>query len=175
MISLMRLIETTYDYGCVMACIDDNTSKKILDFNNEIISKDILYTEDGDNTFGREKDPHITIKYGLTKSYTEEQIKKFLDGVSPFDIQIKGIGIFENDKFDVIKFNVESSTLRKLNKIFSDLPNHDEYPTYNPHMTLAYVKKGMGKKFSKSSDKIAKIPIQSVVYSDKGKKSYIDL
>lgn len=175
MISLMKLIENRYDYGCVMANIDEKSTHKILDFNYKTISEDILYTEKDDESYGREKQPHITIKYGLVKSYTEEQIKKLLHHVTPFDIQIKGIGIFENEKFDVVKFDVDSPELRKLNEIFNNLPNHDEHPTYNPHMTLAYVKKGMGSRFVKTPGKLAKVPVHTIVYSDRGKKSYINL
>lgn len=175
MISLMKLIENRYDYGCVMANIDEDDSRKIIDFNYKTISEDILYIEEDDSSFGREQHPHVTIKYGLVKSYTEEQIKHLLRQVTPFDIQVRGISIFENDKFDVIKFDVESPELRKLNEIFSNLPNHDEHPTYNPHMTIAYVKKGMGKKFIKSPAKFAKIPVKSIVYSDRGNRSYINL
>jgi 2'-5' RNA ligase len=175
MISLMKLVEGRYDYGCVMANIDEDDSRKIIDFNYKTINEDILYTEESDSSFGREQHPHVTIKYGLVKSYTEEQIKKLLHQVTPFNIQVRGISIFENDKFDVVKFDVESPELRKINEIFSNLPNHDEYPTYNPHMTIAYVKKGMGNRFVKSPGKFAKIPVRSIVYSDRGNRSYINL
>ena len=175
MISLMRLIENRYEYGCVMAHIDEEAARKIIDFNYKTISEDILYIDENDDSFGREKNPHVTIKYGLVQSYTEEQIRQLLRQVTPFDIQVRGISIFENDKFDVVKFDVDGPELRRLNEIFSSLPNHDEYPTYNPHMTMAYVRKGMGKRFAKTPGKFAKVPVRTIVYSDRGNRSYINL
>lgn len=175
MISLMKLIEHSYEYGCVMANIDEEAARKIVDFNYKTISEDILYIDENDDSFGREKNPHVTIKYGLVQSYTEEQIRQLLRQVTPFDIQVRGISIFENDKFDVVKFDVDGPELRRLNEIFSSLPNHDEYPTYNPHMTMAYVRKGMGKRFAKTPGKFAKVPVRTIVYSDRGNRSYINL
>lgn len=175
MISLMRLIENRYEYGCVMANVDEEAARKIIDFNYKTISEDILYINENDDSFGREQHPHVTIKYGLVQSYTENQIRQLLRQVTPFNIQVRGLSIFENENFDVVKFDVDGPELRKLNEIFSNLPNHDEYPTYNPHMTVAYVKKGMGKRFAKTPGKVAKIPIRTIVYSDRGNRTYINL
>lgn len=175
MISLMKLLENRYEYGCVMAHVDEEAARKIVDFNYKTISEDILYIDENDDGFGRETHPHITIKYGLVQNYTEEQVKQLLRQVTPFDIQVRGISIFENENFDVVKFDVDSPELRKLNEIFSNLPNHDEYPTYNPHMTMAYVRKGMGNRFAKTPGKFAKIPVRTIVYSDRGNRSYINL
>ena len=173
MISLMRLIEGRYDYGCVMARIDEDAARKLLDFNYKMISEDLIYKEGND--FGREQNPHITVKYGLVQSYNEEQMKYLLRNVTPFDIEVQGISIFENDKFDVVKFDVDGKDLRKLNEMFSTLPNHDEHPLYHPHMTLAYVQKGMGKKFIKSPGKFAKVRVKTLEYSDRGEKTFYNL
>ena len=170
------LLKEAYDYGCIMAYPDKNAASKIFEFGKSIISEKILYVEEhSSDSYGREKDIHTTIKYGLVKSYTEEQIRKLLRQVTPFNIQLRGLSIFENDNFDVVKFDVDSSELQKLNEIFNKLPNHDEYPNYHPHITLAYVKKGSGKQFIKNNNKHAKIPIKTIVYSDRGNKLYINL
>jgi 2'-5' RNA ligase len=173
MISLMNLMEGKYDYGCVMARIDEESTRKILDFNTKMIGEHIIYRE-GDE-YGREKEPHITLKYGLVNGYTEEEMRKMLHKVTPFHIDVKGISLFENEKFDVIKFDVDGKELRALNEIFCKLPNHDKYDEYHPHMTLAYVHKGMGKHMVKEARKIAKIPVNGIVYSNRGEKSVFDL
>ncbi len=173
MISLMKLVEGKYDYGCVMARIHEESAQKILDFNRKTIGEHIIYREGDD--YGREESPHITLKYGLVNGYTEEQMKKILHHVTPFTIDVKGISIFENEKFDVVKFDVDGKELRALNELFSKLPNHDEYPEYHPHMTLAYVRKGMGKRYIKEVKKIAKIPVNCIVYSNRGEKSFFNL
>ena len=117
MIKLAQLItERTFNYGCIMAKIDEDAAGSILDFNYKIIDEDLIYKE-GDE-YGREKHPHCTIKYGLTKSYTEEQIRKLIHHVIPFDIVIKGINIFESENYDVIKFDVDGPVLHQLREIF---------------------------------------------------------
>lgn len=174
MIKLQLLTENKYDYGCVMARIDENAARVILDFNYKTISDHMIYEEDG-HDYGREVQPHITLKYGLTEGYTEEQMKKLLQHVIPFDVKVTGMSVFENDKYDVIKFDVDGKELRALNELFSKLPNHDEYSDYNPHLTLAYVHKGMGKKFIKKLSKTARIPVRMLEYSDRGVKTYYNL
>lgn len=176
MISMKLLLKEAYDYGCIMAYPDKNAASKIFEFGKSIIPDKMLYVEDhSSDSYGREKNIHTTIKYGLVQSYTEDQIRQLLRQVTPFDIQVRGISIFENERFDVVKFDVDSPELRRLNEIFSNLPNHDEYPTYNPHMTMAYVKKGIGKRFVKTPGKFAKVPVRTIVYSDRGNRSYINL
>lgn len=173
MISLMKLVEGRYDYGCVMARIDEEAARKILDFNYKTISEDLIYKEGDD--YGREQHPHITLKYGLTQSYTEAQMKHLLRQVTPFNIQVRGLSIFESDKYDVLKFDVDAPELHKLHETFSFLPNHDEHPEYHPHMTLGYLRKGFAERFVKSPSKFAKIPVNMIVYSDRGQKTYYNL
>jgi 2'-5' RNA ligase len=173
MISLKLLLEGRYDYGCLMGIIDEEISRKILDFNYNLIEDKHLY-KDGKN-YGREHHPHVTIKYGFTKSYTEKQMKKMLGKIKPFKVKVTEIDIFENDKCDVIILNIKSDVLEKLNKKFSELPNEDEYPNYKPHITLAYVKKGTGKKFIKNSKTFSNVPIKYIQYSDKGEKTFYNL
>lgn len=173
MLKLKLLLEGAYDYGCLMAFIDDDTSKKILDFNYSIIPENDLYKEGTE--YGRECRPHVTIKFGFTKSYSEEKMNDFLKNIKPFKIKIKELSLFETDKYDVVKFDVISDELNKLHKRFSKLPNEDEHPEYHPHITLAYVKKGMGKKFIKKKKTFASIEIKTLQYSDKGEKTFYNL
>lgn len=171
MISLKNLItEGQHDYGCVMARVDEDISTKILDFNCNLIGEDVLFVE-GDE-YGRENTPHVTIKFGLTESYSQEQMQEMLREVTPIVMEIRGISIFECDKFDVVKFDIDGSDLRKLNEFFSKLPNEDSHPVYHPHMTLAYVQKGNGKNFVRSPRRFANVTSRMIEYSDKGMKSY---
>lgn len=169
----MKLVEGKYDYGCVMAHIHEEAARKVLDFNYKTISEDLIYKEG--NEFGREQEPHITVKYGLVNGYTEEQMRHLLRQVTPFDVELKSVSIFENDKFDVVKFDVDGKELRALNEMFSMLPNHDEHPIYHPHMTLAYLKKGSGHRFIRSPKKSARVRVEAIVYSNRGEKSYYKL
>lgn len=174
MISMVRLVEGRYDYGCVMARIDEEAARKILDFNNRTITNEMLYEEEGYG-YGREITPHITIKFGLTESYTEEQMKQLLSKVVPFNVEIGGVSIFENEKFDIVKFDIEGKEIRELNEMFSQLPNEDKHPIYHPHLSLAYVKRGLGQRFTKTPSKHAFVPVNMIEYSDGGSKSYYHL
>lgn len=162
-----------YEYGCVMAIFNEDSSKKIVEIGKKLIPDNILYFEEGQE-YGREVEPHVTIKFGLTVNYNKDTIGKLFEQVDPFKITLVAIDVFLNPKFDVIKFNVESEVLRKLNSLFSKLPNKDEYPTYNPHMTLAYVNSGEGKRF-KNQIKPIQLSVNRVKYSNSIDKYYYDL
>lgn len=162
-----------YEYGCVMAVTDDNVSEKINKIGKKLIPDDILYFEEGQN-YGRETEPHVTIKFGLTEDYDKNEMGRIFIKVKPFKITLVTIDVFSNPKFDVVKFNVEGDVLRKLNSLFCELPNKDEYPTYNPHMTLAYVNPGEGKRF-KQKIKPVELLINKIKYSNPIGKYYYDL
>ena len=176
MIRLKTLLteDVKYQYGCIMAQIRPQDATKILDFNCRLIGEEMIFMEGDD--YGREDDPHITVKYGLTESYSQQQIEQVLEGVKPFPIMVGRLDVFENDRFDVVKFNVDGKDLRRLREVFDKLPNEDKYPEYHPHMTLAYVKKGLGEKFKKRSvNKVARIMCDAIVYSDRGNKTQYPL
>jgi len=174
MIRLKQLIfEVKYDHGCVMAYPNPDLTAQVIEFGQNIITDDMLYLDpQNPDDYGREKDPHVTIKFGLTQSYPPEKMAEFLKGTKPFFIRITGMDVFQNPKFDVVKLNIEGEELNRLRQIFDQIPNVDEHKVYHPHMTIAYVLPGLGTKFqNRSVGKFARIPVSRIVYSDRGKKS----
>lgn len=106
--------------------------------------------EDLNEEHGIEEEPHITVLYGFLPSITLNNIKPLMvDKVIYIDdIRISGLSLFENDKYDVVKLDIESDKLHTYNTFFKDtLENECTFPEYQPHITLAYVKKGTGKKY----------------------------
>lgn len=98
---------------------------------------------------GKELNPHITVKYGLHADDPEE-VRKAIQEAAPIAIQLGKTSSFSNDKYDVVKIEVESKGLHDLNKKVCDtLPHTDTYPDYKPHVTIAYVKKGLGEHYAK--------------------------
>lgn len=162
-----------YEYGCVMAIINEEASNKIIKIGEKLIPDDILYFEEGQE-YGREREPHVTIKFGLTENYGKDKIGEIFTKVKPFKIKLVAIDIFSNQKFDVIKFNVESDILKKLNSLFSKLPNEDEYPIYRPHLTIAYVSTGLGKNFVRKI-KPVDVLVTKMKYSNPVTKYYYNL
>ena len=138
-------VKKKYDFACLMADFYFKGWKNALN----IIDPEDVYTEDG---LGLETESHVTILYGLhDDKETFEKIREIVKRYqkTPIKIQLKNITIFENEKFDVVKFDVISKDLKKLNKKVSELPHTSTFPDYHAHMTIAYVKKGCGKKYIK--------------------------
>jgi len=130
----------TYSYGCIMGYFDTPIS-------NIQIEENDIYNNDT-NEFGLEIEPHVTILFGLLDDkIPENEIVDLLLMINPPEISSKMVNIFESNEYDVVKYEIEGNNLHILNKIFSTYPNENSYPTYEPHSTIAYVKKGTGKKY----------------------------
>lgn len=132
----------SYSSGCVMLYFDFPQMNKIHDG----IDSNDLYEEEGDRTFGLEDEPHCTLLYGLEDSVTVKQVKEILEQHTFGTCKVHNASLFEND-YDVLKFDVKGDSLHACNKALCELPYNNQYPDYHPHMTIAYLKKGTGKKY----------------------------
>lgn len=152
-------------YGCLMVSMDLPRWEEIL----KMIKPEDLYTEE--EGYGLEKEPHATILYGLHKEVTAQDVFKLI--TKPVSITIKKISIFENANkpYDVVKFELESQDLQVLNSRTKKFPFTNDYPEYNPHCTIAYVKKGTGKNYIKElSNEGISIICRKFMFSDVDKK-----
>jgi len=167
----------SYDYGCVM--LHFNVPKGDWDKVQGLIAEEDVYSEEGDQTFGRENDPHVTILYGLHEDVPDEDIKERVDEIKVTKLTLKEISIFESNKYDVIKFDiigVSEGRMADMNAKFVELPHTTNFPDYHPHCTIAYVKAGTGKKYIQtlSSEDAIVVEGNSIVYSkpDETKNKY---
>lgn len=154
--------------GCVMISLKFDNWNEILDVINE---DDIFYREDG--PCGKCKHPHITLLYGLHEDVSLEDVKECFNGVSADDISlaVNSVSVFENKEFDVVKLSIEENPLLiELNRRLSNLPNSNEFPEYKPHITIAYVKKGLGRKYANSEYSSTISDIHHIVYSNNHKE-----
>ena len=143
---LLKEVSTqTYNYGCVMLYFDFPEINKI---HTAIEPKDV-YTEDEDKSFGLEDEPHTTLLYGLHEDVTDENVKEILDGHSYGECTIYNASLFENEKYDVLKFDVSGNGLKETNKELQKYPFTSDYPEYHPHLTIGYLHPGKGKKYTK--------------------------
>jgi len=144
------LIKLAYDFSSVQFDFPQDFALDIITWGKKNIPDTILKSSEGDppGFTGREDEIHVTIKYGLhTCDYT--QLQSLLKDQEPFKITLGKIDTFEHEDEDVIKINVEKTPeLMQLNQLISkSFEITDSYPDYKPHVTLAYVKKGEGKKY----------------------------
>lgn len=120
----------------------------------------------------REDEPHITVKYGLHTN-DPAKVRKAIAECCDWTISaaVGEVSIFKNDDFDVIKLDIESDDLHRLNAALRDsLENTETYPEYKPHVTLAYVKPGEGEGIAESVWNTAaglELVFDSVTFSDK--------
>jgi hypothetical protein len=163
-----------YQFGCVL--VDYNFSNW-QQFLEEIlkIQDDDVYEVEGQN-YGIEPRPHLTLLYGLHQEVSNEQVQSCFTGfnIDDFKVHINGIDIFENEQYDVIKLNVvKTQKLEEIHQRLTKLPNSDKYPQYNPHITCAYVKSGLGKKYIHGDYKHEIQNINKIVYTRPNKSEYI--
>lgn len=133
------------DYGCLMLGLEKSYIIALLKFGRKLIPNDIIY-DDAEKEYGRENNPHITIKYGFVNDLNKEEIQtNIIGGIGKIPVNIIALDQFSNpdSPFDVVILKVQSKILTDLNKKCSDnYDTEDTFPTYKPHLTLAYVKKG---------------------------------
>lgn len=174
MINLKEMLtenrDTTARRGCLMAMVSEEDTAKILQFSKQLIKNEDLYLEG--NEYGRETESHITIRYGFLKDLNELEIRHLIQGQKPFMAEIIGLDKFApHPNYDVAVFKVNSPVLKRLNELSGIHLNENEYPDYNPHLTLAYVQKG---KFNCIKEGLRmQVPIKRICYSPiSGGKSY---
>lgn len=163
--------ENVYPFNCLMLQLDFPFWDKI---NKKLIPEDVLYHDDADGGYGREDEPHTTILYGIHPEINSNDIKQYLYPLTAYKVCLENISIFENENFDVVKFDVECKLLHKTNeKLCQNIPYTNDYPDYHPHVTIAYVKHGEGKQFVRSLSKPYYLTPKSFKYSyTDGRKEY---
>lgn len=114
---------------------------------------------------GLETNPHITVLFGLDQGVTADQVAAVARDFAPFTIQFGEPEVFENPEFDVVVIPAESGKLRELNARLRDLPNQNSYRIYNPHMTIAYVKRGQGRKYLFNPVRGREVKVDSLTFS----------
>jgi hypothetical protein len=133
-----------HKFSCVMAPAPSDLADAVRAWGKMFVPEDVLYADPKDpQDFGREQDIHVTVKFGLHEMTPSEELLRILEETPPFEIEIGPCTLFDTDeKYDVVKFDVDSDALRSLNARISELANSDSHPEYHPHMTVAYVIKG---------------------------------
>jgi hypothetical protein len=144
---IKEVLRRKHDFNCVMLHFNFPEINKIED----MINPDDIYMPE-DSSYGLETDPHVTLLYGLHDGVSIEDIKKVISKVT-FDLcRIDNPSVFENEEYDVLKYDVEYATrggafLHKINNELKNFPYTSDFPEYHPHLTIAYLKSGRGEKY----------------------------
>lgn len=152
-----------YNYGCVLTYLD-LSDEYWEQFTNIIDVNDIYHYDE--ERYGIETEPHITILYGIHENVIDDDtinLCKTVDGLGIL-IQCSRVDCFQNPEFDVVKLTVSSDSIHLFNEKLRTLPYTNGF-TYNPHITIAYVKPGMGPKYCKEIEPLIINGITKVTYS----------
>jgi 2'-5' RNA ligase len=128
------------DWGWVAVNAPTTLSRALRRLQNEIDNDDI-YDEPG---FGIEKDHHCTIAYGLGDNVQPNRMKLTFALSTPVTFRVEDVSTFDQDDHVVLKYAVKSGEISYLRRRVREdfgLPGNT-YPRYNPHITIAYLKKG---------------------------------
>lgn len=149
---LKQAVTMERKYSCILIPLSGELSSAISETQQKIDKKD-LYTEE--KGYGLETEPYVTVLYGLhTNDFdkVQERVDNKHLTVDEIDVSVdfSNLKKFDNNpKFDVLYFPVEKTeSLVAVNKYFSDNFEYtNKYKEYNPHATVAYLKKGKADKY----------------------------
>jgi hypothetical protein len=165
----------TYDYGCVMLYFNFPEVNKI----HDAINPEHIYTSETDRSYGLEDEPHTTLLYGLHSEVTVADVKAILNKFTFGPCQIHNPSLFKNPEYDVLKFDVKGSNLHKANDALRKFPHTNSYPDYHPHLTIGYIKSGMGSKYEtmlrKNGQEYTLVPTNAVYSHPDGTKTNIKI
>ncbi len=132
-----------YKYSSTQCTLNETDAASILAFVNAI-PDDQLYTDEKDPTLGRETQPHVTALYGIT-SADHSAVQSCMAGFGPIRLKMGKLSIFSNDSYDVLKADIDSDDLHRAHHLIkTTTATETKWPTYLPHCTMAYLKKGAG-------------------------------
>lgn len=159
--------QDSFNYGCLMVTLDVPGWDALIGR----IPDELLYRADSAK-YGRESYAHCTILFGFHHypGLGEELLHKLpldLAALSrPNAVLATGCDVFPNPACDVLKLNVRSPELDRLNKWCKGRYAYtSNYPDYLPHVTLAYLQSGQGAAFRTPNNLALPIRFKSLVYS----------
>ncbi len=162
---------TVHKFSSTQVDLPKGVAGKVRETGKKLIPDDALYTDPKDPSYGREEDPHVTVKYGIHADKADA-IREALAGEPPIEFTLGKTSIFpakDGSPYDVVKVDVESPDLHRLNaKIAASTDVTDTFPTYQPHVTLGYVKAGEGAKFAGKTDlEGQRVTVDRITFSGK--------
>lgn len=118
-------------------------AKTVTTWSNSAIKDEDLYSEE-EGEHGRQRQPHVTVKWGLTDLTGSPKLRQLVAQTPVFVLRLGLVSLFKGEEFDVVKLDVVGKGLNQMNAVLSRFSNEDRRSPaeYQPHCTLAYVKPG---------------------------------
>lgn len=157
-----KLSKAGHEFSSTQVDLPSDLAEKVRAFSRKIPDSELAAD-------GREDHPHITVKFGLHADHPSRNLKALVNGFGPIQAKLGKTSLFENPDADVVKAEVVSHDLHRLHKkIAASEKNTETHDDYRPHVTVAYVKPGHGKKYA-GDDALAGHPatFDHVVFSAK--------
>lgn len=136
-------LDGNYKNATTQVNLPADLAAKVIAWGKQNVSDDQLH-DDGGNSSGREDDIHCTLLYGITDDALEPIVKAVQStGVQPFNLRLGLVTAFMDPKeYDVLKIDAEAPEMVRLHYGIRNLiKSVNKFPTYAPHITVAYVKK----------------------------------
>lgn len=133
-----------------------------------IEEKDI-FEKVNDDSYGLEYNPHMILLYGIIEDKIDPSVIADMadQKMKPIESKIYDIDYFELEDCDVVIYKVpmNNQILQYRNMFKQSFENKQTQPQYNPHITISFVKKGLGKKYKKKLNNPFKIILNKCVYT----------
>jgi len=138
--------QNVHEFGCVMLLPADGVAGSVLAVGQKLVNDDELYSDPDNSDSGRDETPHTTSLWGIRDKHAGERVRKVMSEFMPREFRLMGVSFFDdNEEFDVVKFDCEGSDLYDFHDALKkEFPDAKETFDFHPHMTIAYVRKGLG-------------------------------
>lgn len=163
--TLIKVARSRSKWGWVAVFVPTTMERALKRLQREIDPDDLA--DDG-----VEKEPHVTIAYGLDNNVDTSRLKLTFALSTPVTFRVEDVSTFtDNPKYDVLKYRVKSGELSYLRRrVREDFGIPGTTYRYNPHVTIAYVKKGKAEKYLKKFKQLVgrSYTTTQAVYNPKG-------
>jgi 2'-5' RNA ligase len=160
----------TYKRCTTQVDLPEELAKRVTAWGKEVIPDGDL-VEDEKGSMGREDEIHVTVFYGI-EDPTPDSFRGAVEAMAPFDVRLGLVTLFRDKKdHDVVKIDAEAPELHKLHDLIKGSAKAESsFPTYVPHITIAYVKKAAGDKVLGSDEfRGETFKVNSLVFKDTDK------
>lgn len=164
------LVKEAYSFSSTQINFPANITREVIEWGKLNISdKELYHNPEEKDRFGREKEIHCTVKYGL-HTLDSRKVNNIVKGFGTFNLTLGEVSRFvpSDEPYDVVKIEVQSEKLHELHILLSELENSDKHPNYTPHVTVAYIRAGTNRNLSGNKNFVGRsIRVEEIVFCPK--------